>query len=58
MKKNRLERVLVFAHNKNILGQTMYKFMGKFKYSKVKSTNNKKIFIRYKTKINLDKYIN
>ena len=36
----------------------MYKFMGKFKYSKVKSINNKKIFIRYKTKINLDKYIN
>ena len=58
MKKNRLERVLVFAHNKNILGQTMYKFMGVFKYSKKTSTDHKKIFLRFKTKINLTSYNN
>ena len=56
MKENRLDNILVFAHNKNIFGKTLYKFMGLFKYSDIKSDNFKKIFIRHKTKINLSKY--
>ena len=47
----------VFAHYKDFLGQTVYKFLGEFHSSRNLSTDFKRVFERKETKINLVKYL-
>ena len=46
---------IVFAHYKNILGQTVYKFYGMYGVDFKKSTENKQIFNRITGKLDLNK---
>ena len=48
-------KMLVFAHNKNVFGQTLYKFLGLFELNEKKSNLKMHVFNRMKTKINLNK---
>ena len=50
-------RVIVFAHNKNLFGQTLYKFLGLFELSEKYSNLYKHIFVRVKSKIILKNYL-
>jgi very-short-patch-repair endonuclease len=47
---------LVFAHNKNILGQTVYKFCGVFSTDRSRTNKLKHYFIRKETRVDLNKY--
>lgn len=47
---------LVFAHYKDFLGQTVYKFLGEFHSSRELSTDYSRVFLRKFTKINLSDY--
>ena len=47
---------LVFAHYKDFLGQTVYKFLGEFHSSRELSTDYSRAFLRKFTKINLSDY--
>lgn len=44
---------IVFAHNRNILGQIVYKFLGEFKFSEEKSSKKEHVHIRQETRISL-----
>ena len=46
---------IVFAHYKNVLGQTVYKFLGQFEISSQESDEFSIVFIRNKTRIILEK---
>ena len=48
-------KMLVFAHNKNVFGQTLYKFLGLFELNEKKSNLKMHVFNRMKTRINLNK---
>ena len=50
-------RVIVFAHNKNLFGQTLYKFLGLFELSEKYSNLHKHVFVRVKSKIILKNYL-
>ena len=56
-KETRLRDRIVFAHYKNIFGQTVYKFYGIYETDKSASNEYEHIHRRIKTKINLKKYI-
>jgi very-short-patch-repair endonuclease len=56
-KETRLRDRIVFAHYKNIFGQTVYKFYGIYKTDKSASNEYEHIHKRIKTKINLKNYI-
>jgi very-short-patch-repair endonuclease len=56
-KENRLRDRIVFAHYKNIFGQTVYKFYGVYETDKSASNEYEHIHRRIKTKINLKNYI-
>ena len=47
---------LVFAHYKDFLGKTVYKFIGEFHSSRKLSTDFCRVFLQKHTKINLAKY--
>ena len=47
---------LVFAHYKDFLGQTVYKFLGEFHSSRELSTKYCRVFLRKLSKINLEDY--
>mgnify|MGYP003352666064 CR=1 FL=1 len=48
---------IVFAHNKNLFGQTLYKFLGLFELSEKYSNLHKHVFVRVKSKIILKNYL-
>lgn len=50
------ENRIVFAHYKNILGQTVYKFYGEYKVNWDKTTSNTHVFTRVKKEIDLPSY--
>ena len=52
-----LRQRIVFAHYKNIFGQTVYKFYGIYETDKSVSDEYKHVHRRIKTKINLKDYI-
>ena len=56
-KETRLRDRIVFAHYKNIFGQTVYKFYGIYETDKSASNEYEHIHRRIKTRINLKKYI-
>ena len=47
---------IVFAHQKNLFGQTVYKFYGVFVVDRKKTDPVRHYFKRIKTSINLKKY--
>ena len=53
----KLRQRIVFAHYKNIFGQTVYKFYGIYETDKSVSDEYKHVHRRIKTKINLKDYI-
>ncbi|MDA7542290.1 hypothetical protein N8819_03240 [Gammaproteobacteria bacterium] len=53
----KLRQRIVFAHYKNIFGQTVYKFYGIYDTDKSASNEYKHVHRRIKTKINLKDYI-
>lgn len=48
---------IVFAHNKDFLGQIIYKFLGEFHSSKESSTKTCHVLFRKKTMININEYL-
>ena len=48
----------VFAHYKDFLGQTVYKFLGEFHSSRELSTDSCRVFIRQGTHVDLSKFLN
>lgn len=50
------ENRFVFAHYKNILGQTVYKFYGEYKVNWDKTTSNTHVFTRINKEIDLPSY--
>jgi hypothetical protein len=52
------EKRIVFAHYKNILGQTVYKFYGRYCTDWSNSNENKQYFYRVDKKIDLEAYQN
>ena len=48
----------VFAHYKDFLGQTVYKFLGEFHSSRELSTDSCRVFIRQGTHADLSKFLN
>jgi very-short-patch-repair endonuclease len=56
-KETRLRDRIVFAHYKNIFGQTVYKFYGIYETDKSASNEYEHIHRRIKTKINLKNYL-
>jgi hypothetical protein len=55
--ETRLRDRIVFAHYKNIFGQTVYKFYGIYETDKSASNEYEHIHRRIKTKINLKNYL-
>ena len=52
-----IDEWFVFAHYKDFLGQTVYKFLGEFHSSRELSTDFCRVFLRKATKINLEDFI-
>lgn len=52
--KKRKRINIVFAHNKDHLGQIVYKFLGEFHLSLEESSTHQHVLFRKKTKIDLD----
>lgn len=50
------ENRIIFAHYKNILGQTVYKFYGEYKVNWDKTTSDTHVFSRVTSRIDITKY--